>query len=210
MNKYARALSEAGTVALSHDSTDAKLTTASKGLLLRLKKAGDGAIVRLNLGPGELTARQLALVLREPLLWIVRRRPPKEKGSKTEGASLSYLVAVDPKCRNLWDLDAALRKMSHDEGETLVMVLRGCGAEPQLVGPVDEMVADTYRFVREAEEATTKVLVKTKWAATPREKLTSQAASNRLTRVSGLGLIHKIGHDASQGGRPHRVFVAVQ
>lgn len=160
----------------------------------RLGSGGPGCVVPLLLENVELSASCLAALLGPILLKLVGGAYPGR-----------YVVGVDPDLRNRWDADAGLAKESRRTRRKLVCVWEN-GAEPELLGEVDDQVRSTYRFV----------LVQGESGATARDladqesSLSIQAASNRLAKAQKLGVIHRATRRPVAGsGGSENVYVAV-
>lgn len=192
-------LSVIATVAVPEDPDAKALKRVKEEILRSLRGGSNGDLVVLDLEGARLRASQLRDILQEPLLEIVQRNlmatPPPRR---------TYLVGLDPNGDNEWDATAALRMVSPQVGETLMMVWRVGGERPRLVGVHEDAVSETYSFVSQASSGTTSR------AYYEETGLSSQAASNRMSRATGLGLIHPIRSEPAPGGGVRSVYVAVR
>ena len=161
-------------------------------LLSVMNEAQEGTIVPLHLGECILNASCHAAVL-----------GPVLEGVETGRFSGRYLVVHDPAGQNDWDADAALRKLSADGRSKLVCVWHTGPEAPRLVGDVDAVTEETYRHVlsNEGEGVST-----TARSLAEVFGLTIQAASNRMRRTAGLGVIRP----SESTSRAERSYVTVQ
>lgn len=174
----------------------ASIRGARADILERLQRAGSGTVVPVSLEGIELSASCHAALFGPVLEAIVRGSYPGR-----------FVVAVDPGARNEWDADAAMRKYSETVGEKLVCVWDRTD-RCVLVGSVDTQVRATYDFV-------TEIWQRTGEGATAREladmfQLTIQAASNRLTKAAGLGIVYSADVESVMGGGRQNRYVPVQ
>lgn len=171
-----------------------QIVAAREALLDEIRSAPEGSVVPLSLDGIALSASCAAAVLvpalSEIVLGHVRGR---------------FVLVEDPSGRNKWDGDAGLRKESERLGRKLVCVWQT--KETDLAGAVDPQVRSTYEFVLG------------KWrtggdGATARElaehfEVSIQAASNRLSKAVGLGLLFDADRETVSGGGAQYVFVPV-
>ncbi len=178
-----------------HTDPDAPdITGAREALLDALHSAPAGTVVPLVLDGISLSASCAAAVLMPSLSDVV--------GGKVPGR---FVVVEDPSGRNRWDGDAGLKKESERLGRKLVCAWQS--KELDLVGAVDPQVRSTYDFVLG------------RWrtggdGATARDlaghfDVSIQAASNRLSKASSLGLLYEADRETVSGGGAQFVFVPV-
>jgi hypothetical protein len=165
-------------------------------VLERLRSVDEGAVVSILFAEVALTASCLAVVL-TPVLLAIHRGEIRNR----------YFRVIDNTGRNEWDADAALRKQSARLMTKLACVWRSdTGSLCEVVGPVDEQVAATYRFVFErcaiAGGARTRDLAEA-------ENITIQAASNRFAKAATQGLLHRAETVSVPGGGVQHLYVAV-
>ncbi|HSW28002.1 MAG TPA: hypothetical protein VLH75_00795 [Longimicrobiales bacterium] len=191
-------------VVVPSSTDDQTLSAIGAELLGELQGGERGDVFGLDVSKVRLRASQLALVLKAPLLHIADRNPH----SKKQAPHLTYLVGIDPSAGSGWDADAALKTMSEERVRGFAMPWRS-EEGTTIVGRVDKLVADTYAFVLgQANGATTAGLVAS--ARKQREPIRMQAASNRLSRTAGAGLIHAARREPNKGGGGHWVYLAVR
>jgi len=170
------------------------LKTVGQTLVEQLAKSCDGTVVLLDLGQVLLRASELGVLLADPVHAIVNGEYPGR-----------YLVVGDGEGQNVWDADAALKKESDARGQSLALAWRVGTEARTLVGRVDPLIRDTYEFVSSASspsDATARKLAEIR-------NVTVQAASNRLSRVSRLGLAHAIGRVSAAGGGSQYIYIVV-
>jgi hypothetical protein len=172
----------------------AEIQSAREALLDRLAPAPEGSVVPLSLEGVELSASCLASVLVPVLSAIVGGHLQRK-----------YVVVIDPTGRNKWDGDAGLKKESERLDRKLVCVWQA--KQTELAGPVDTQVRATYEFVlsswrKDSDGATARDLAE-------HFDVSIQAASNRLAKASGLGLLHAADREVVSGGGAQYVFVPV-
>lgn len=197
------ALTAARSIAVPTRRDETALLAFGKTLRNTLKDGSEGEVFALDLRGARLRASELALMLEEPIRSIVGRSAHSKKGPPR-----TYLVGDDPGGANLWDADAALRKLTADSEKkaTLVMPWRCSKAKTVLVGRVDQTVGVAYEFVlRSRAGATSRGFVEERGG-----DLTMQAASNQLSRLVSLGLIHPVRRDPNPRGGGHWVYMAVR
>ena len=169
---------------------------AADNLMRRVREGKDGSVYVVNTAGVNLSSSCLAKIFGPVLRAVVRGEVPGR-----------YVVGEDVSGSNDWEVDAALRKLSAQHGEKLVLVWSGISGVPDLVGPVDPQVEETYRFVtREWSRhggATARQL------AEEQGDLTIQAASNRFAKAASLGLIHAATRESVPGGGSQNVYVPV-
>ena len=167
----------------------------------------------LDLQGHRLRASEIALILADPIEYIVGRSAQLRPGG------LTYLVGYDPERDNLWDADAALRKLTalwtkKPEAKTLpkvtyLMPWRVSGPETVLAGGAEVAVLETYQYVTTVDGANSTEYAESTAGRT--KPLSTQAASNRLSRVADLGLIHPAYREPTPGGGGVRwVYEAVR
>jgi len=164
-------------------------------LIKRMVEAPKGSMVPLQFGRVELSASCHSAVLVPVLERKLRGDFPGR-----------FVVGLDDTGRNEWDADAGLRKASDVIGTKLLCVWQ-IGREYRLVGPTDPQVLATYNFVLGFESSEGA-------GATAREladefRITIQAASNRLAKAAGLGVVYAVEREPVAGGGTQFRFVAV-
>jgi hypothetical protein len=165
-------------------------------VLDRLRTVDEGSVVSILFAEATLTASCLAVVL-TPVLLAIHRGEIRNR----------YFRVIDSTGRNEWDADAALRKQSARLMTKLACVWRSdAGSLCEVVGPIDEQVAATYKFVFDhcavAGGAKTRDLAEA-------ENITIQAASNRFAKAAAQGLLHKAETISVAGGGVQHLYVAV-
>jgi hypothetical protein len=178
-------------------SEEPPIQAARNQLVERLDEAPIGSVVPLSFEHVEVSASCIASLLGSALRAIAERH--------LEG---KFVVGWDPRNRNEWDADAGLKKESEALGRKLVAVWEASEENPVLVGPVDEQVRVTYQFVctraaRHDHGTTARDLAE-------RYRLSIQAASNRLAKASGLGLLYAADRESVPGGGTQYVYVPVK
>jgi hypothetical protein len=171
------------------------IQAARDELLERLYAAPAGSVVPLSFEHVEVSASCIAALLGS-VLNAIRERHLEGK----------YVLGWDPSGRNAWDADAGLKKESERQGRKLVVVWRAGEGAPELVGPVDEQVRVTYQFAlgRAGREEGTRAR-----DLAEQYDLTIQAASNRLAKASGLGLLYAADRESVPGGGTQYLYVPV-
>lgn len=177
------------------DPQAAEIQSARAALLDRLAPALEGSVAPLSLDGVELSASCLAAVLVPVLSAIVDGHLENK-----------FLVVVDPSGRNKWDGDAGLKKESERLDRKLVCVWQA-KKQTELAGPIDTQVRATYEFVlstwrKYGDGSTARDLAE-------HFDVSIQAASNRLAKASGLGLLHAADRETVSGGGAQYVFVPV-
>jgi len=181
-----------GSAGPPHPARDLKAVRQT--LTKQLSKSPEGTIVLLDLGEALLRASELGALLTEPIVGIVQ--------GNYRGR---YLVVRDNDGQNVWEGDAALRMASDLRGQSLAVAWRAGAGSTVPIGRVDPLIQDTYEFVSSASspsEATARQLAETR-------SVSVQAASNRLSRASRLGLIHAIDRIPAAGGGSQFAYVAI-
>ena len=178
-------------------SDEPAIQAARNQLVERLDEAPPGSVVPLSFELVEVSASCIAFLLGSVLAAIAERH--------LEG---KFVVGWDPRNRNEWDADAGLKKESEEKGRKLIAVWEASEASPVLVGPVDEQVKVTYEFA--CERAGRDEFGTTARDLAKHYGLSIQAASNRLTKASSLGLLYAVDRESVAGGGSQYVYVPVK
>lgn len=167
-----------------------------RAILSALSKARAGTVIPISYQGVVLTASCQAATLGKALLEIVRGTFPDR-----------FLTVHDPDGTNDWDADAALKKLSTKPEEKLVCTWHGPEGTTRLVGAVHPQIEATYRFVCAEFEVHGGATAR---SFAEKEGISIQAASNRMSSTSKLGLIYRAEETSVEGGGKQHVYVPIE
>jgi hypothetical protein len=156
----------------------------------RLRGLPPGSLLRVDLSGVESRASALAVLLGEPLRLVQSLEGEPELPGR-------YLVVDESLGSNAQDAHLGLAD------EKLVVVMRQ-PTLPRLLGKVDRVVEDTYRFLTQQRSITSSLLTE------PPMELKLSAANARVTKLHRLGLLHQVGEETVDSGGRRFVYEAVR
>lgn len=178
------------------DPAHTGVLAAADKLMRKVSEGKPGTVFVVNTVGVNLSSSCLAKIFGRVLTAVVRGEVPGR-----------YVVGEDSTGSNDWEADAALRKLSAQAGEKLVLVWNGIQGSAELLGPVDAQVRETYEFV--AREWIGRGAATARQLAEEEQGLTIQAASNRFAKAASTGVIHPIGRESVAGGGSQKMFVPI-
>lgn len=178
------------------DRDDENIQEAKQRLQAKLAGASPATVVPIDLTRAWLRSSCLGELLGDALEGVV--------DGNYEGR---YVVVIDPDTRHDFELDAALEKESKDRERKFVCVWRTGEGNSSLVGQVDRQVARTYEFVVSQWSTPDGATAR---AYAEEEEIKIQAAGNRLSKASSLGVIHPAERVPVSGGGSQWLYVPVR